>query len=288
MKLLTTLGLLASASVAVAFVDDPATTTAQDTKSDHASCCEGGGPSPDTAPLVSYLELLTPLPQDAKTGSAKGVVKFGGEERPEVKPLTISEQAAKGCTDGRMDDGDRSLLIDKDGGIRYAVVTVTVDGAEVKVPEDKVLLDQIQCRFEPHVMLLPAGVTVEYKNSDKISHNVHTHAVRNQPYNKTIAAGGSDSQKLETPESIKVTCDIHPWMTCYLFVTDTPYAAVTAPDGTFEVKGLPVGKHKVDIWHETLGRARGEVTIKEDGTSEALTIEMGEKDAGGGRRRPRR
>src|SRR5690606_5637305 len=134
---------------------------------------------------------------------------------------------------------------------------------------------------------LPVGVTVEYKNSDKISHNVHTHAVRNQPYNKTIAAGGSDTQKLEVPESIKVTCDIHPWMACYMFVTDTPYAAVTAADGSFEVKGLPVGKHKVDIWHETLGRAKGEVTIKEDGTSETLMIEMGEKDAGGGRRRRR-
>ncbi len=277
MKLLTSLGLLASASLAVAFVDAPATPHAQDHAQADGSCCAGGGPSPETAPKVSYLELKTPFGDDVKKGNARGLVKFGGEERPEVKPLTISEQASKGCTEGKpIDDTDPSLLIDKDGGIKYAVVTITVEGAEVKVPEKAIVLDQIQCRFEPHVILIPAGSTVEYHNSDKISHNVHTHAVRNQPYNKTIAAGGHDSQKLEVPESIKVTCDIHPWMTCYMFVTDTPFAAVTAADGSFEVKGVPAGKHRVDVWHETLGRVRGEVTINEDGTSERLTLEMGE------------
>jgi plastocyanin len=285
MKLLTKIGLLASATLAATFVDSPAKTP-QAPDQEHGSCCEGGGPSPETAPRVSYLELKTPLGDDAKKGNLKGMIKFGGEERPETKPLTISEQASRGCTDGKVDDTDRSLLIHKDGGIRYAVVTVSVEGAEVKLPEENVVLDQIQCRFEPHVILLPTGVTVEYKNSDKISHNVHTHAVRNQPYNKTIAAGGSDTQKLESPESIKVTCDIHPWMVCYMFVTDTPYAAVTAVDGSFEIQGLPVGKHRVDVWHETLGRTRGEVTINADGTSEVLTLEMGETGgARGGRRR---
>lgn len=289
MKLFTTIGLLASTSLALAFVDGPTPApVAQDHVETDGSCCANGGPSPLTAPKVSYLELATPLADDVKKGSARGIVKFAGEERPEVKPLSISEQAAKGCTDGKpVDDSDPTLLIHKDGGIRHAVVSISVEGAEVKIPEKPIALDQIQCRFEPHVILIPAGATVSYHNSDKISHNVHTHAVRNQPYNKTIAAGGSDSQKLEAPESVKVTCDIHPWMVCYMFVTDTPYAAVTAADGTFEIKDLPAGKYRVDVWHETLGRSKGELTINEDGTSERLELGMGEADAGGARRRRR-
>lgn len=274
MKLLTTLSLLSAAAVAAAFT--------QDHDAEHGSCCT---PAPELAPKASYLARLDPLPAGMTTGTVKGRVVFDGK-RPEIKPLQITEQQAKGCTDGAaVDPTDRSLLLSKEGGIQYAVVTIDVDDAKVKVPEEPIELDQIQCRYEPHVILIPVGATVLYKNSDKVSHNVHTYAVKNTPFNKTIAPDGEERQKLDKAEAIKVACDIHPWMACYMFVTDTPYAAITDADGNFSIEGLPAGEYRVSIWHERLGRAKAKVTVAADGSAAPLEVKMGEKKSGGRRRR---
>jgi plastocyanin len=249
------------------------------------NCCT---PAADTAPRASYLVNANPLAPDEVQGTATGKVVWEGEKRPETKELSISEKQEKGCVEGgKTDKTDRSLLISKEGGIANAVISIDVDGAKLKLPEEPILLDQVQCRFEPHVMLVPMGATAKYHNSDSISHNVHTYSTKNPAFNKTIAAGASEKQKLEKAESIEVKCDIHPWMSCYLFVSDTPFAATTKADGSFEIPGLPPGEYTAKVWHETLGKAKASVTIGADGKSEAIEIKMGEKKKGGGGRRRR-
>ena len=179
------------------------------------------------------------------------------------------------------------MIDKKTKGIANCVVSVVVKGAEVKVPEDPISLDQAQCRYEPHVILVPQGATVAYLNSDKVSHNVHTYAVKNQAFNKIIPAGSKGEQKLEKSEAVQVKCDIHPWMTCYLFVTDKPFSAITDAQGNFSVTGLAPGKYSIEIWHETLGKAKADVTIAEDGSSEPVAVKMSEKKKSTGRRRRR-
>ena len=71
-----------------------------------------------------------------------------------------------------------------------------------------------------------------------------------------------------------------------LAVADTNYAALTGADGSFTIDGLRPGEYKIKVWHEKLGKGKGTVTVKEDGTSERVEIKMGDsKKKGGGRRR---
>lgn len=261
MKLLTALGILATAGAAVALNDTPVIQS-------------------------SYLVHANPPAAGATTGTITGKILFDGEEIPKPGKLdNITEKAAEGCVAGGLpNDEDPTLLVDKDGGIKNAVIEVEVKGAELALSEKPIVLDQMQCRYEPHITLVAVGSTVEYLNSDKVSHNVHTFPTKNEGFNKTIPAGSKDAQKLDKTEAIQVKCDIHPWMSAYIYVTDTPYATATAADGSFSIPNVAPGTYKVNVWHEKLGKAKGEVTIAEDGTCTALEIKLGEKK-GGGRRR---
>ena len=279
MRALMTIGILATAGAAVAMDE----LGRHQEGGDHSSCCAPAA----KALRSSYLEPANPPGPGEVTGKITGKIVFEGEKRPEVQPNTITDKQAEGCRDdGKpVDPTNLSVVIDKDGGIKNCVIEVAVKGAELKLPEAPIEVDQVQCLFDPHVVLLPAGATVAFLNSDKVSHNVNIQATRNTAFNKIIAAGSKETHKFEKAEAVEVKCDVHPWMSAYLYVTDTPYATISAADGTFTVEGLKPGEYKLDIWHEKLGKVKAEAVVKEDGSSEAIEIKLGEKKGGGRGRR---
>jgi hypothetical protein len=124
---------------------------------------------------------------------------------------------------------------------------------------------------------VPAGGKLVFLNSDQVSHNVHTYSEKNDQFNQTIAPGSKEERVLAKGEKFQVKCDIHPWMSSYVFVSETPYYAITKADGSFEIKGLKPGKYKLELWHEKLGKAKAEVVVKDDGTSDPVEVKMGEK-----------
>ena len=264
MRLLTQGGILLGAVMLVAFVP-----VREDVHEE--SCCDTA-----EAALATYVEHAVPPPA-AANGKVRGKVLFGGKERPVAKPEKIDGKSSEGCTSGKVDSTNRSLLISASGGVKNAVITIAVPNAKVKVPKKPIGLDQIACRFEPHVLLIPAGATAEFLNSDKISHNVHLVVRKNRPFNRTVAAGKSEKTVLKRAEAIRVGCDLHPWMECYLFVTDTPYTVATDSEGRFELPDVPPGEYEIKVWHEKLGKTKSKVTIAADGSSTPVEIVMAPK-----------
>lgn len=228
---------------------------------------------------AAALTLATASNDSASAaGKVHGRIIFDGKvETP--KPLKIKADQAKGCcADGSaMNTVDRSLLIGADKGIANVVITLTVAGAKLEVPKEPIALDQSNCRFEPHVSIVPVGGTIRFFNSDGVSHNVHTYSVKNDPINKTVAAKGKLDMKVTKAETIKVACDIHPWMQSYAFVTDATHWAVSDVAGSFVIEGVPPGDYDLSIWHEALGKAKATVTVAADGSSSALEVKMSKK-----------
>ncbi|MEZ6015773.1 MAG: carboxypeptidase regulatory-like domain-containing protein [Planctomycetota bacterium] len=230
--------------------------------------------------------------QDAAATEAKpkpavtGVVRFKGE-LPEAKPLKIEERQAEGCCPpgAKVDAVDPSLLIDEKRGIANVVVTVTVPDAKVTVPDAPYEMDQKGCHFSPHVLVVPKGAKVKYLNSDATAHNVHLITLMNDPLNQTVPAGQHLERVHKEAESIKVTCDMHTWMSAWVVVTEATHWALTGPDGSFRLEGLPAGTYEVKLWHETLGSRTASVVVAEDGTAAPLEVEMEPKQQKSRRRR---
>lgn len=223
------------------------------------------------------LDGATQTPTPTAGTIVTGKITFDGK-RPEAKPLTATPEQQKGCCpEGKsVNVLDPTLILDEKGGIANVLVTIEANGAELVVPKDPIVLDQRQCVFEPHCTIAPAGAKVVFLNSDNVSHNVHVYAAKNDAFNDTIAAGAKKEVVFSKAEKIQLKCDIHPWMSSYLFVVDTPYAALSKADGTFSISGLKPGTYKLKLWHEVLGRGEAQTIVKDDGTCAPIEVKMGE------------
>ena len=109
--------------------------------------------------------------------------------------------------------------------------------------------------------MLTVGSTVEVVNVDPTVHNVHTYALKNRGLNRNLPPGARETFRLDRQERIAVKCDVHPWMAAWIVVVDTPFYSATAPDGSFEIRGLQPGRYSVSLWHEKLGKLELQVEV---------------------------
>lgn len=156
------------------------------------------------------------------------------------------------------------LVVSPDSGLQNAVVFITDISSGRPLKElPRPVLEQNGCRFRPHVLVVPVGEPLAIRNSDSILHNIHTHTQKNRSINVGQAAAVREISigPYKFPEVVKMTCDVHAWMSAWLWVTDQPYAVVTGPDGRYKIPDVPPGKYHLEAWSETLGKVSGEVEV---------------------------
>ena len=207
----------------------------------------------------------------AQTGTIVGSVKFIGEN-PNY-PETAITKDPEVC--GAESKPSEKLVLSAENGIKDAFVSVIgVTGEKLSVPEENPVFAQSQCEFTNHVMVVPSGTTVDFPNKeDKVMHNLHSYSMKNRPFNKGVPFGAVISNKFSKPETVKITCDVHKWMVAYLIVHDDPYFCVTDENGNYKIENVPVGTYKLQVWQETLGRKKFDVTVTADEETK-VDIEM--------------
>ena len=185
-------------------------------------------------------------------GTIEADVKYNGA--PVVEKLKVNKDTEKCGTEVTID----KVVVGGNKGLANAVVSVPGAKGATKT---KAVLDQHGCKFVPHVVVMQPG-ELEIKNSDDILHNLHTYSTANPAINKAQPKFKKTmTEKLEKPEFVKVTCDVHSWMLGWVAVVPG-LAGVTDKDGVVKIENVPAGKQKVEVWHETLGKQEKEVEVK--------------------------
>ncbi len=207
-------------------------------------------------PALSLVFAALLLPATAHAGEVRGVVRLKGAP-PALPPLETTKERAL-CGDSVPDEAVQASK----GLLRNVVVVVK--GAPAPAP-GKGVLDQKTCRFVPHVQALPVGSTLDVVNGDPTLHNVHGYLGQATAFN--LAMPSRDvraSRQLKKPGLVVVRCDVHSWMSAYVWVVDGP-AAVSGEDGAFAIPNVPPGTWEVTAWHEKLGERKATVTVPADG-----------------------
>lgn len=171
---------------------------------------------------------------------------------------------------GRTDRPSPSLVLSKDKGLANAVVWL--EGARgLAPPKGPFRLDQKNCLFAPYVQIVSKGAPVVFGSSDAVLHNVHAATAGSALiFNKAIPIKGQTfTETFSEPGIVRVKCDIHTWMTAWLFVADTAHAAVTDAEGRYAFPGVPPGTYRLRTWHELFGEKSQPVTIPASGAARA-------------------
>lgn len=118
-------------------------------------------------------------------------------------------------------------------------------------------------RFTPHVVIVQTGQDLQLTNADLVGQNVNVDSIRNAAGNTIVPAGGQpvgEQFAADEPFPVRATGYLFPWMGAWVVVRPNPYAAITQPDGAFEIPGVPVGEVELQLWHEKAGRFAGVTT----------------------------
>ena len=158
------------------------------------------------------------------------------------------------------------------GGIP-SVITLESPGSVAPVQKNErseVIMDQLALTFSPARLLIRVGMTVNFQNSEIIAHNVHVTSMAGDStmFDEDTLLGQNVSFVFDEEGGYDVTCNVHPGMTAFIFVTAAPYAVLADQRGAFELSDVPAGEYTLRVWsvdtetrsEQTIVKAEGEGT----------------------------
>jgi plastocyanin len=140
-----------------------------------------------------------------------------------------------------------------------------ITGKTFPAPNAHALMDQKALLFQPSVLVVQQGTTVDFQNSDTVAHNVAWSSVGG---NKRLAhnmgtwpKGEKRSFKFDNPGVVPLMCYVHPEMEAHIVVSPTPYFAQTDKSGVYKIENVPDGSYTITAWNEGAKEQSKPVTV---------------------------
>jgi len=167
--------------------------------------------------------------------------------------LVFATAAFAGTIEGKVSSGNSVVYVD------------TISGKTFPAPTQDPLIDQKGLKFNPTVLVVQQGTTVDFQNDDTVQHNVFWPSIsgnKKEGHNLgTWPKGEKRSFKFDQPGVVPLLCNVHPEMAGYIIVSPTPYFAETDASGNFKIENVPDGKYNLVAWHEGMKPQSKPVTV---------------------------
>ncbi len=179
--------------------------------------------------------------------------------------------------------GDSASVTETRGtGTSLANVLVWVEGVGAGKPLPDLRRDRLtieNCRFEPRVLAVTAGTTINVMSRDRAT--LTSRFYREGAGDPVEQIHTVDAGQLVPSEKIARSAGIvevrsvqHPWVRAYVAVFDHPYFAVTDDRGNFIIDNLPPGTYTVKLWHERLHKPMEQRVVVGPGGSGRLDLSL--------------
>jgi hypothetical protein len=199
--------------------------------------------------VVALLPEVAPAQGDYQVvsvedgGTINGTVKWQGA-LPHLAAAEINKDQQVCDPQGQKHRDLERLLVAPNGGVANTVVFLRdiTHGKAMDLPVSRRILNQKNCRYEPHILLVPVQATLTVNSSDPLLHTVHMSG--SADYNLPFTSAGQEITRPMVREGG------HVWMNGEMIVAKHPYYSVTDQDGTFELANVPPGDYEIVAWHE--------------------------------------
>jgi len=214
----------------------------------------GGGPAYDPS---------------SATGTITGNVFFQGTAPDRARINTAADPACDPSVELR----SQTVMVTDDGKLENVIIYVNSgqEGASYAVPSTPVVLNQMNCRYEPHIFTMMADQPLLIRNSDPTTHNIHAFPTDNMVINFAQARQGSEATETfalaEYMPPIPIRCDVHRWMNSFVGVFDHPFHTTSGETGTYSIS-VPPGTYEIMTWHEEYGEMSSTVEVADGATVE--------------------
>ncbi len=208
--------------------------------------------------------------QPAKRGAINGHIALGGTPpgnpiiRMGMDPMCANLNAGRRVI-------QETVAANRDGSLANVFVRLEGSFPASAVPATPVVIDQRACVYVPRVIGARVGQILQVRNSDELLHDVHSFSARGNTFNVGQPKAGIAYQfRLKDEEiMLRITCDVHKWMTAFVGVVNHPYFATSGVAGTYAIDNVPAGTYKIQAWHERYGVIAKTVRVKEGSTTTA-------------------
>jgi plastocyanin len=218
-------------------------------------------------------------------GPAAAVPSDGDVPWPVPRPPVGDDSEGSAARVGAPAAATASVTGTVAGGVQGpggAVIWLKRIGAETPrpAPARNKVITQRGKTFIPHVLAVPIGTKVSFRNEDAIFHNIFSLSKPNEFDTGLYKQGTSYTQTFRKPGPVQLLCNIHSSMLGFVYVVDSPYYAQADAGGVFTIKGVPPGDYQINVWHESASKVSEQrVSVGPSGARVSLRV-------GGDRRAP--
>jgi plastocyanin len=161
-------------------------------------------------------------------------------------PVTVQARIAKASSETK--SGGR-----KPEGLANVVVWLTPQdraGNAATGQRKRVQLVQKDKSFEPHILVVRSGDTVDFPNRDPFFHNVFSLFDGKRFDLGLYEAGATNSARFDRAGVSFLFCNIHPEMSAVIVSVDTPYYGISDRGGRITIGDVADGRYEMHVWYE--------------------------------------
>jgi plastocyanin len=168
---------------------------------------------------------------------------LSAQQAPVTVKFNVVKRGAGNQTAGVPDASNIVMWLTPEGNARDASAA-----APAKRPLPKLV--QRNKTFDPHVLVIQTGTSVEFPNEDPFFHNVFSLFDGKRFDLGLYEAGTSKTVRFERSGVSFLFCNIHSDMSAIVVSVDTPYFALSDRSGRASISAVPDGRYQLRVWYE--------------------------------------